>query len=351
MKIVVENKIPYIKEAIQLVSNNVVYLSSNDFTTENIRDADVLIVRTRVKCNEQLLKGTKVKFIATATIGFDHIDVDYCKRAGILWQNAPGCNSGSVQQYIESSLYLLERQFNLLLSNMTIAIIGVGHVGRKIEALCREIGMRVLLHDPYRRDAEVNFNHSSLDEIFAESDIITFHVPLSRGGKYPTYHLVDSSFFSKFTKGIFVMNTSRGEVIETNSLKEALNLGVVKQAIIDVWENEPHIDLELLNKVFIGTPHIAGYSADGKSMASQMALQAVCDFYKIDRKISIAAPRPMENQDMVLEVNSYSEAALAVYNPEKDSKLLKDSPDKFEWFRGHYYVRRELLSYTIHILS
>ncbi|MEG1839165.1 MAG: NAD(P)-dependent oxidoreductase, partial [Bacteroidaceae bacterium] len=273
MKVVIDDKIPYIKEAIEKIADKVVYLPGTKFTPEVVKDADALIVRTRTHCNQQLLAGSSVKFIATATIGYDHIDTEYCRKAGIQWTNAPGCNSSSVAQYIHSTLLLLRNEKGITLEKACIGIVGVGNVGSKVKAVAESLGMRVLLNDPPRAD-ESKDTFCDLATIAQECDIITFHTPLNREGKYKTFHLADEKFFNSLGKQAVIINTSRGEVVETFALLQALNENKIKEAVIDVWENEPDINLSLLNSVFLGTPHIAGYSADGKANATRMSLES-----------------------------------------------------------------------------
>ena len=274
MKVIVDNKIPYIKGLIETLADEVIYLPGKDFTPEVVKEADALIIRTRTLCNRQLLEGSKVQFIGTATIGFDHIDTKYCQEAGITWSNCPGCNAGAVEQYVHAALLLLQQEKGLQLKGACLGIVGVGHVGERIRRMAERIGMKVLLNDPPRADAgEQGF--TSLDTLAEQCDILTFHTPLIREGKYQTFHLADRTFFQKLQRRPYLLNTSRGEVVETEALLEALDTGTVTEAVIDVWENEPHISQELLNKVFIGTPHIAGYSADGKDCAHKQLLCAV----------------------------------------------------------------------------
>lgn len=337
MKVIVDNKIPFIREAIERIADEVVYLPGSEFTASDVRDADALVIRTRTRCNRELLEGSKVKFIATATIGFDHIDVDYCRRAGITWQNCPGCNAGSVEQYLHSVLLLLKRQKGLNLEETCLGIVGVGHVGSRISEMARSLGLRVLLNDPPRADkGEEGF--VDLQVLARECDMITFHTPLIREGKYETFHLADDAFFASLGRKPFIVNTSRGEVIETSALLDALNTGKIKDAIIDTWEDEPTINRELLQKVFLGTPHIAGYSADGKSNATRMALEALCHFFHIDAAFEIVPPAlpPMQYSEDPEEV------FLQVYDPTRDSDALKQHPEKFEYLRGNYPLRREI---------
>ena len=305
MKIIVDNKIPYIHEAVEQIADEVVYLPGSGFTAGDVRDADALVIRTRTRCNRELLEGSKVKFIATATIGFDHIDVDYCDEAR--------------------------------LEESCLGIVGVGHVGSRIQRMAEALGMRVLLNDPPRADrGETEF--VDLSVLARECDIITFHTPLNRNGKYKTFHLADADFFAGLQRKPFIVNTSRGEVIETLALLDALKTGRIRDAVIDTWENEPDIHPDLLQKVFLGTPHIAGYSADGKSNATRMALEELCNFFHIQADFKIVPP--------ALPYMDYSsdpeEAFLQVYDPTRDSDALKRHPEEFEHLRGNYPLRREI---------
>lgn len=323
MKVVIDHKIPYIKEAIEKIADEVVFLPGHAFTREVVKDADALIVRTRTHCTRELLEGSQVKFIATATIGYDHIDVDYCREAGITWTNCPGCNAGSVEQYVHSVLLLLEREKGLELEKSTIGIVGVGHVGSRVKRMAESLGMKVLLNDPPRADkGEQGF--VDLETIARECDVITFHTPLNREGMYATYHLVDEDFLFSLKRTPYIINSSRGEVVDTASLLAALSAGKVKDAIIDTWEYEPNISRELMEVALISTPHIAGYSADGKANATRMSLEALCEFFGMEKNFSISPDEGPKD-----------------YDPTRDSEWLKASPEKFEWFRGNYPVRRE----------
>lgn len=344
MKVIVDNKIPFIKEAIEKIADEVVYAPGKDLTPSLVKDADALIIRTRTHCNRGLLEGSKVKFIATATIGFDHIDTEYCREAGITWTNAPGCNSASVAQYLHSSLILLQESKGINLSEATIGIIGVGNVGSKVVKVAQELGMRVLLNDLPREDKEGKQNFSSLQTLAKECNVLTFHVPLYKEGKYRTYHLADTAFFQSLKQKPVIINTSRGEVIETDALLNALETKLISDAIIDVWENEPAINLTLLKKVFLGTPHIAGYSADGKANATRMSLDALCRYFNIQADYQIIPPAPSQPQ---ITAETLSDAYLQIYDPRQDSNALKTHPELFEKLRGDYPLRREKKAYTI----
>lgn len=199
MKVVIDNKIPYIREAMEALADEVVYLPGKEITASVVRDADALITRTRTQCNRQLLEGSKVRFIGTATIGFDHIDTEYCREAGITWSNCPGCNAGAVEQYLHSVLLLLQQEKHVELKDACLGIVGVGHVGSHILSLAERLGMRILLNDPPRADrGEEGF--VSLETLARECDIITFHTPLERNGEYRTFHLADRAFFHSLRK-------------------------------------------------------------------------------------------------------------------------------------------------------
>ena len=330
MKIVVDDKIPFIREKLALLADEVVALRGADISADDVRDADALIVRTRTRCDEALLKDSKVQFVATATIGFDHIDTAYMKRAGIRWTNCPGCNAASVAQYVECSLLLLEREKGLALRESTIGIVGCGHVGSKVKAVAERLGMRVLVCDPLLADP----SFVSLDAIEREADVITFHVPLTREGEYATYHMTDDAFFHQLSRVPYIINTSRGEVVDNEALLSALNEGRVHDAVIDVWEHEPQLSLELLKRVYIGTPHIAGYSADGKVNADNMVIDALCQHFGLKHPGAIKPPS--------LPVDFlYTGDPLQLYNPLDDSQKLKQHPENFESLRNNYPLRRE----------
>lgn len=346
MKVIIDNKIPYIQEVISQIVDEVIYAPGKDFTPALVKDADALIIRTRTYCDHNLLANSKVCFIATATIGYDHIDTEYCSKAGIEWTNAPGCNSASVTQYIESSLLLLQQIKEKQLSELTLGVIGIGNVGSKVVKVGEELGMRVLQNDLPREDKEGKSDFSSLQMLAEECDILTFHVPLYKEGKYNTFHLGDDTFFRSLKRRPIIINTARGEVLETSALLKALETGLISDAIIDVWENEPNINLTLLNKVFLGTPHIAGYSADGKANATRMSLNALCRFFKLKADYLIAPPQP-ENSTIIAA--TMPEAYLQMYDPRKDSDALKSHPELFEKLRGDYSLRREKEAYQIRL--
>jgi erythronate-4-phosphate dehydrogenase len=348
MKIVIDDKIPYIREPLQQIGAETMYVRGSEITAAQVADADALIVRTRTRCNRALLEGSRVQFIATATIGYDHIDLDYCREAGIAWSNAPGCNAASVAQYMQSIFLLLEQEKGMRLTETTLGIVGVGHVGTAVAEVARSLGMRLLLNDPPRAEREGEQGFSSLQTLAKECDILSFHVPLYLAGRYHTFHLCDAALLNTLRRRPILINTSRGEVVATRDLLAALDTGTVSDAVIDVWEHEPHIDLSLLYKVYIGTPHIAGYSADGKANATRMALDALCRHFRITADYHIEPPAPA---NPLITAQSPTEAFLKMYDPRRDSRALKAAPDSFEHLRENYPLRREAPGYTLSITS
>jgi erythronate-4-phosphate dehydrogenase len=357
IKIIADNKIPFLKGVFEPFAE-IEYHKGSEITKEIVQDADALIIRTRTKCDEELFKNSNVKFIGTATIGIDHIDTAFCKFKGIKWINAPGCNSSSVQQYLASALLTLSKLKNLELDKMTIGIVGVGNVGSKVEKIANILGMKVLLNDPPRERLEGSEKFVSLDRLIEQSDIITFHVPLNRNGIDRTFHLADEEFFSKFEKSKVLINTSRGEVIETSALKGAISSGKVTASVLDVWEKEPNIDLGLLKIVDIATPHIAGYSADGKANGTSVCVNALNNFFNLglpENWFPENIPLPIEGLKVDIECKNKSlqdlifEIILSTYDIRNDDINLRKSPETFEAQRGNYPIRREFQNYIVNI--
>lgn len=269
MKFIIDKNIPYIATVFENFGD-VWYLSADQITSEVVCDADVLIVRTRTKCDEALLVGSSVKMIATATIGLDHVDTDYCDQHGIYVTNCAGCNADAVAQWVFAAL----RELGELKSGSVFGIVGVGNVGKSVERVALERGMRVLKCDPPRANREGCEGFVQLEELLSKSDIVTMHVPLDQ----TTVGMCDEAFFSTMNGKVF-LNASRGEVVDEGALKGAIECGRVEKCALDVWCAEPNIDRELIGLIDIATPHIAGYSARGKANATRMVVRAVAEFY------------------------------------------------------------------------
>ena len=356
MKIVCDNKIPFLKGVLEPYAD-VVYLPGKETTADVVQDADALITRTRTACNEALLKGSLVQVIATATIGFDHIDTAWCEAHGIIWENAPGCNSGSVQQYIASVLVTLAERYGFELADKTLGVVGVGNVGRKVAAIARTLGMKVLLNDPPRARREGPEAFVSLDEICAQSDIITVHVPLSKEGEDATWHLFDEARLATLRPDQVLINSSRGPVVDNRALKAVLEKGGLKAAVLDVWEGEPELDPALVSLLAISTPHIAGYSADGKANGTTAAVRSVARTLGLPLTTWSAEgiPAPPQALDFTVEAagkslqNVLTEAVLHTYDVSEDSERLRADLSLFEKLRGDYPVRREFAAFTLRL--
>ena len=356
MKVVIDDKIPFIKGVLEPYAD-VVYLSGAAFARDNILDADALMIRTRTKCDEALLKGSSVKFIATATIGYDHIDTAWCDANGIAWTNAPGCNSGSVRQYMASVLATLSAHYGFKFEDITLGVIGVGNVGNKVVQLGEALGMTVLLNDPPRAEKEGLAQFVPLDEIVHMSDIITLHVPLNLSGSHQTYHLFDDATFNCLQRRTILINSSRGEVVDNMTLKNRLRYKHIGAAVLDVWENEPNIDLELLSLLNIATPHIAGYSADGKANGTAMSVRALSRFFGLPLTGWHPAEVPEPVQPLYFKIDCggknlqqcLCEAIWHTYSVNDDDGFLRATPATFEKQRGDYPVRREFEAFTVDV--
>lgn len=342
MKAVIDDKIPYIKGEIEKLVDETVYLKGSEIGPKDVADADILVVRTRTHCNEALLKDSQVRFIVTATIGHDHLDKDYLKQAGIQWTNCPGCNASSVCQYIHNSLLVL----GLLKKGLTVGVVGVGHVGTLVANDLEKKGLTVLRCDPPKGEKY------ALPQLAELCDIITFHTPLTKDGEYPTYHMADAAFFASLRKKPLIINSSRGPVVDNEALLHALESGQVSNAVIDTWEGEPNLNRQLLAKAIIATPHIAGYSADGKANATRMSLQAIAQFLMKNASFNVNPPRLTRNfsysdTEPKVTIDPFingkaPNGKISLYDPRVDTARLKAHPEAFESLRGNYPLRREV---------
>lgn len=358
MKVVCDSHIPFLKGVLEPYCD-VIYAPGQEITPEMIFDADALIVRTRTKCNAQLLEGSRVCFIATATIGYDHIDTAWCESHGISWTNAPGCNSWSVQQYIGSLLVSMAQDMGFSFRDKTLGVVGVGNVGSKVARLAALLGFRVLLCDPPRARREGAGAFSTLDQIIKECDIISLHVPLTQDGEDATYHLFDRARLSILNRNQILINSSRGEVVDCEALKEILKQKRISAAALDVWENEPDIDSELLQLLYCGTPHIAGYSADGKAAGTMMCVQALGRFFDLPCQNWEVSDMPLPAQPTEFSIDTtgkkpqgvLAEAILHTYDIKSDDTMLRNDVSKFERLRSCYPVRREFPAFSVRLLN
>ena len=247
---------------------------------KEIRGADALVVRSVTNVNASLLEGSSVRFVATASAGMDNLDKDYLQRSGTHFCNSAGCNAEAVAEYVLTTLHIIAARRKWDLKNKSLAIIGVGNVGSRVERKARAHGMKVLLCDPLLRNSSGDPRFRDFDEVMS-ADILTFHVPLVAEGPYPTWHMIDRRALERLSSTQFLVNTSRGSVFDNVALKTVLADEKISGTVLDVWEGEPAIDYELLKLVDIGTPHIAGFGIDGKIRATEMAREELCRFFQI----------------------------------------------------------------------
>lgn len=341
MKIVADKNVPFLEGVFEPYAE-VIYMDGKDITRNDIIDADAMIIRTRTRCNAELLEGTKVSMIATATIGTDHIDLEYCKANGIEVHNAEGCNAGGVMQYVFSALYGVAARKSIKLDDCTMGIIGVGHVGSMVEKMARYLGFNVLLCDPPRERVEGSDKFCSLDYLLANSQVVTMHVPLDE----TTRNMADSSFFALMPTGSIFINASRGEVLDEEALIEALpKFGAV---VIDTWKNEPMINVTLMDKVDIATPHIAGYSYQGKLNGTAFSVQAVARHYGLSELYDFYPSEGEEDHSPVpLDLKGKKQGEIAAvfqynYPIYTDDFRFRMEPGNFEKMRSNYQYRREI---------
>lgn len=334
MRVIIDSHIPHIYGVIEPFAQ-VTYLEPDGITRDAVRDADALIVRTRTRCNADLLDGSSVRFIGSATIGTDHIDLDYCAARGITVHNAPGCNAPAVAQWVFCAIRAWMQSRGITSpKGLTVGIVGVGHIGSIVARWGRALGFTVLLNDPPRekRDGSVDVKFLPLDELQRRCDIITFHTPLTRDGKWPTWHLCDERFLNGLDRCRLIIDAARGAIADNDAL-----LRWHGDVALDCWENEPRISRELLARCIVATPHIAGYSAEGKQRGTAMMLAALNDFYGWDIPVpTIAAPANGAPQVSL-------DGIAASYDIQADTARLKGDPAAFESLRNHYHHRPEYL--------
>ena len=324
-QVIIDKGIPFL-EGVFPPEIEVLHLSPEEITPEAVRYADALFVRTRTRINKELLQGSTIRFVATATIGFDHIDQDYCREAGIHWVSCPGCNAQAVCDYVEEAIV----SFNSSLfrersgEGFTIGVVGYGHVGKLVAQMAERRGYQVLLSDP---PLGIGL---SLEQLAPLCDVLTFHTPLTREGEYPTYHLCDENILRCCKPGTLIINAARGGVVDEQALIPFLSPLALSPhrliACIDCWEGEPNLNRDLLQKVDLASFHIAGYSIQGKMNASEMCLRAFCEFFSLP----------------ILSINKKAVPLQGDSEPgwlKRISDQLKATPEHFEQLRKQYRLR------------
>ena len=358
LKIIIDENIAFAREAFNQFGQ-IILLPGKKITNQELQKADILIVRSVTQVNEDLLKNTAVKFVGTATIGTDHIDLDYLNKNNIVFADAKGCNAYSVAEYVITALLFLADKLDLKLSDKTIGIVGVGNIGSKVAAFANALGMKVLLNDPPLQRNGDKREFLPLDKILS-TDIITFHVPLIKEGVDKTYHILDKEKMGLINKNAILINTSRGPVVDN---KELINVIREKnlRVVLDVWENEPDVNLDLLKEVLIGSPHIAGYSREGKVNGTKMIYNALCNYLNVEQKFDLKNDF-IEGSDLKLldfpePEKSLNNLVSKIYNIKADDDLMREMINKtkaekvfyFESLRKDYPLRREFTNYKISI--
>ena len=341
MKFVADVDIPFLKGVLEPYAE-VVYKKGLDICREDIVDADALLIRTRTRCDASLLDGTRIRLITTATIGTDHIDLDYCREHGIEVANASGCNAGGVMQYVFSALYGVAARKGIKIAGNTIGIIGVGNVGKKVEAMAEYLGFNVLRCDPPRAQQEGPEGFCSLEHLLTESDIVTLHVPLDD----MTRGMANDAFFTLMKPGAIFINASRGEVMNEDALIEASpKFGAI---VIDTWNHEPDVNVDLIEVADIATPHIAGYSFQGKLNGTSLAVRAVAEHFGIEElKDFFPVDEFSDHQPLHLDLKGKNQGEIAAvfqynYPIFTDDFRFRMEPHKFEKLRSDYQYRREI---------
>jgi erythronate-4-phosphate dehydrogenase len=360
MRIVADANIPFVRECFSSVGE-VRVLSGREITPQVVADADALLVRSITAVNEPLLAGSKVRFVGTATIGFDHVDVSYLQRSGIGFASAPGSNANSAAEYVIAGLLEIGRRRRILLEGKSIGVIGVGNVGGRVARKCEGLGMRVVRNDPPLQRQTSDPQYVGLEALY-DCDFITIHTPLTREGIDKTFHLADAGFFAQLKPGAVFVNASRGAVVETAALKAAIRAGRLGAVVLDVWEGEPNIDVELLGMVDIASPHIAGYSFDGKVAGMIMIYRSLCERFGLAPEFDVTDFLPVPEIPR-LEVETgdagddellarIAERIYSISRDDRDTRQIANQPREsrgrfFDSLRKNYPVRREFQNTTV----
>lgn len=364
MKTVACSNMPFVREAFSTLGD-VTTLDGRAIAAEHVRDADLLAIRSTTQVDAALLDNSRVRFVGTATIGTDHLDVPYLEMRQIPWCSAPGCNANSVGEYLVSALLCLAVRHGFSLRGKTLGVVGVGNVGRCVVAKARALGLRVLQNDPPRQRSEPEnaAQFVSLDHIRRESDILSFHVPLTQNAPDATQHIAGRRFFEGLRPGATLVNASRGAVLDTDALLSAMNDGTVRHAVIDTWEDEPRCRPDLLDRVDLATPHIAGHSFEGKVMGTVMVYREACRVVGVEPAWShepLMPHPPVSVVNLTAAGRTFEQvlwdAVRPVYDIQADDARLRDAAGDrdararhFDALRKNYPMRREFRYTTVRV--
>ncbi|MDE1473296.1 4-phosphoerythronate dehydrogenase PdxB [Xenorhabdus bovienii] len=355
MKILVDENMPYAEQLFQQLGE-VQAIPGRPVPAGVLEQADAFMVRSVTKVNESLLKGSSVKFVGTATAGMDHVDQQWLSQAGIGFSAAPGCNAIAVVEYVFSALMLLAERDQFQLKDKTVGIVGVGNVGGRLADRLAALGVKTLLCDPPRVDRGDEGEFWPLEKLVQEADILTFHTPFNKSGRYQTYHLADAELLSALPDNRILINASRGEVVDNQALLSVLQSGKKLRVVLDVWEPEPNLSLPLLALVDIGTPHIAGYTLEGKARGTTQVFEAYCEFLGQPCRAELSDLLPEPDFSHITVHGEVTQSILKrlihlVYDVRRDDAPLRQVAEQdgaFDRLRKNYPERREWSSLTVH---
>ena len=348
MKILVDENMPYARELFSRLGE-VKAVPGRPIPQSELDDADALMVRSVTKVNRDLLAGKRIKFVGTATAGTDHVDEAYLREAGVAFSAAPGCNAIAVVEYVFSALMGLAERDGFALTDRTVGIVGVGNVGSRLQARLEALGVRTLLCDPPCAERGDDADFRPLDELVNEADILTFHTPLYKEGAYKTLHLADEALIRRLKPGAILINACRGPVVDNAALLKCLNEGQKLSVVLDVWEPEPELNLDLLKKVDIGTAHIAGYTLEGKARGTTQVFEAFSAFIGQAQQVALDTLLPAPEFGRITLHGPLDQATLKrlihlVYDVRRDDAPLRKVagiPGEFDKLRKNYLERRE----------
>ncbi|WP_058912735.1 4-phosphoerythronate dehydrogenase PdxB [Entomohabitans teleogrylli] len=354
MKIVVDENMPYARELFSRLGE-VKAVPGRPLPQGELDDADALMVRSVTKVNAALLNDKPVKFVGTATAGTDHVDEDWLRQAGIAFSAAPGCNAIAVVEYVFSALLMLAERDGFSLADRSVGIVGVGNVGGRLQARLEALGIRTLLCDPPRADRGEPGEFLALDTLVREADVLTFHTPLFKDGPYNTWHLADEALISALKPGCILINACRGPVVDNEALLRRLAAGQALSVVLDVWEPEPDLNLQLLARADIGTAHIAGYTLEGKARGTTQVFEAFSQFIGQRQQVPLDTLLPAPEFGRIALHGPLDQATLKrlvhlVYDVRRDDaalRLVANRPGEFDRLRKYYQERREWSSLEV----
>jgi erythronate-4-phosphate dehydrogenase len=352
IKIIADRNIPQVDKAFAHIGE-LQLVDGRQLTAAQLGDAQILLVRSVTRVNRQLLEHSAVRFVGSATIGTDHVDLSYLQQQGIAFSNAPGCNAISAAEYVVAAVLYFTQSQHMQTNGLKVGVVGYGNVGSRVVTRLEALDCEVIAYDPPRQQQFQDRDYVSWEQI-QTADVVTAHVPLTKSGDYPTYHMFNAEFFSNLKDGALFVNTSRGAAVDEAALKQVKASGKPLHLILDVWQHEPNIDLELLQQTVLATPHIAGYSAEGKHRGLEMIYHAACRFLELEPQWSLADALPpysfVLEPDLTLDdaslLHSLVRTAYDITQDDQNMRKLVQMPaeQRGAWFdslRKNYPVRRE----------